>query len=226
MDSISPYLPALLRGLGVTVEITVLGTLVMLASGFALGVVNMSRFRLSRGAARAVIEFFRGTSALVQLFWAFYVLPFFGINLSPITTAVVVLGLNQGAYVAEVVRSGLQSVPVNQREAALALSLPRMRRFTSVILPQSLPFMIPPIGNLTINLLKLTSLASLVTVTDLTFEIQTVRTNIGQTTALFVVLLASYFVLSSLIAALVKRLERVATRRWQPDARLSANLAA
>ena len=126
-----------------------------------------------------VIELFRGTSALVQLFWAFYVLPFFGLELSPLVAGVLVLGLNEGSYFAEVVRPALQSVVGGQRDAAITLHLPRWYRFRRIILPQALPVMIPPFGNALIGMLKFTALVSLVTLQDIAFRASMIRSSLG-----------------------------------------------
>lgn len=116
------------------------------------------------------MEVFRGTSALVQLFWFYFVLPMFGMKLPALLVGIVVLGANAGAYGAEVVRGAILAVPAGQREAAVALNLTRARTIWRIILPQAVPAMLPPTGNLLIELLKNTALVSLITITDLTFR--------------------------------------------------------
>ncbi len=97
-----------------------------------------------RWLAVAYIEVFRGTSALVQLFWLFFVLPHFGITLAPLNVAILTLGLNVGAYGAEVVRGAVSAVPRGQWEATVALNLTRMQALRRVVLPQAVVSMIPP----------------------------------------------------------------------------------
>jgi hypothetical protein len=121
------------------------------------------------------VEVFRGTSTVVQLFWFFYVLPFVGVRISSIACAVVVLGLGFGASGAEIVRGALNAVPRGQLEAAVA----------RVILPQAVAMMAPPFANLGIELLKATSVVSLITVSDLTFRAEIIRGSTGATTAVF-----------------------------------------
>src|SRR3546814_18898427 len=114
-----------------------------------------------RWLAITYIELFRGTSALVQLFWLFFVLPHFGLTLEPLTVAVAALGLNVGAYAAEVVRGAIDAVPRGQWEATIALNMSPIEALRRHILPPAVVAMSPPCGNLFIHLLKRTDLASL-----------------------------------------------------------------
>jgi len=196
MSQIEPYLPFLLGGLWITILLTVLGMLLALVVAFTVGLSRMSRRRLLRWPAGAFIEIFRGTSMLVQLFWLFFALPFFGIQFVPFAAAVLALGLNEGAYAAEIVRGAISSLPRGQKEAAVALSMSPYQRMRWVILPQAIPRMIPSFGNVLVDLLKNTSLVSLVTVSDLTFRAQMVRSTTGATTAVFASILVLYFVVS------------------------------
>jgi polar amino acid transport system permease protein len=214
MAALSPYLPFMLSGIWTTLLVLVLSAVIMMAFALLAGTARLSPRWYVSGPVTALVEFLRGTSAIVQLFWAFYVLPLAGISLSPIVTAVIVLGLNEGSYASEIVRSGIKSVPAGQHEAAVALNLGRRRRFWRIIFPQAVPFMIPPLGNTLINLAKLTSLSSLVTVSDLTFRAQSIRDAIGQTTPIFVILLLSYFVISLIISGLTVLAERKARARF------------
>ena len=125
-----------------------------------------------RWLAVTYVEIFRGTSALVQLFWLFFVLPQFGISMEPFTVAVLGLGLNVGAYGAEVVRGAIQGVQRGQWEATTALNMTRWQVLRRIILPQAFVAMIPPWGNLFIELLKSTALVSLITLSDLAFRAQ------------------------------------------------------
>ena len=113
--------------------------------------------------ARIIVEFFRGTSLIVQLFWIVYAAPLLlGHGLNNVVAAIIALGLNFGAYGAEVVRGAIKAVPQAQREACTALNLTALHSFRRVILPQALPLMIPPAGNLTVQLIKSTPLMFLV----------------------------------------------------------------
>jgi polar amino acid transport system permease protein len=202
-----------MSGLWTTFEVLGWSTLVMFAAAGILGTARLSPRWYVRVPATCVVEFFRGTSAIVQLFWAFYVLPFAGISSPPMLTAVVVLGLNEVSYASEIVRAGIKSVPLGQVEATVALNLGRWKRFWRIIFPQAVPFMIPPFGNTLINLAKLTSLASLVTVSDLTFRAQAIRTNIGHTPLVFGIILVTYFLVSMVISVIAVAAERLVRRR-------------
>src|SRR5262249_22680282 len=136
------FLPGLLAGALITIEITVLAAIVAVVCAVVAALAKMYGWLPLRWLAIAYIEIFRGTSALVQLFWLFFVLPFFGITLSPITVAVVGLGLNIGAYGAECVRGAIQAVPRGQWEATTALNMTLAMALRRIILPQAFVAMI------------------------------------------------------------------------------------
>lgn len=200
-------LPTLLSGLLVTLEVTAGGAVLALVMAFAGGLGRLSRAGPVRALAGAYVETFRGTSALVQLFWVFFVLPFFGISLQPLTAGILVLGLNIGAYGAEVVRGAIQAVPVEQREAAVALNLPPARTLWGIVIPQALPVMVPPAGNLLIELLKSTALVSLITLGDLTFAAQALRADTLRTPEIFSLVLLLYFAVALVLSRGMRRLE-------------------
>lgn len=210
--SLQDYLPFLLGGVAVTLQITVAAMALAVPVAFVLAAGRMSRLAPARLAAGFVIELFRGTSALVQLFWVFYVLPLFGITLSPVLAGVLVLGLNEGSYFSEVVRASLRSIVAGQREACVALHLPRAYAFFRIVLPQALPVMIPPFGNALILMLKFTALVSLVTVQDLSFRADQIRTALGASGGIYGVVLVIYFAMAVMLAAGVSVLERAANR--------------
>lgn len=214
MSQVAPYLPLLLGGLWITLALTVVGMALALVVAFAAGLSRMSRRRWLRWPASAFIDVFRGTSMVVQLFWLFFALPFFGIQLTPFAAGVLALGLNEGAYAAEIVRGSINSLPAGQREAAVALSMSPYQRMRRVILPQAIPVMIPSFGNVLIDLLKNTSLVSLVTVSDLTFRAQMVRSSTGATTAVFLTILVLYFVVAYALS-----LGRAWLERWMSPTR-------
>lgn len=206
--------PQVLSGLGVTLEATVLGALLALVLAFALGLMAGSRMFLARGVSRVVVEFFRGTSLYIQLFWLYYAMPpLTGYELTPLVCGVVAFGLNFGAYGAEVVRGAINSVPRGQYEAAIALNLSPARRLRKVILPQAWVQMIPSFTNLLIQLLKATPLLWLISAADLMTVIQQLRDRTGETLTAYLTLLAAYFVLAYALTLLMNLLERTAKRR-------------
>ncbi|MDZ7908769.1 MAG: ectoine/hydroxyectoine ABC transporter permease subunit EhuC [Gemmobacter sp.] len=202
----------ILQGALVTAQLTVMGAALALVMAFVAGLGRLSRFAALRALAVVYIEFFRGTSIFVQLFWVYFVLPFAGITLDPLAAGVMALGLNVGAYGAEVVRGAVLSVPRDQYEACIAVNLTRMQRMRHVILPQALPLMLPTFGNNAIELLKATAVVSLISLTDMTFQAQVVRAQTGSTLIPFAMILGLYFLMSLAISGGVRWLERRVTR--------------
>ncbi|MDQ2650413.1 MAG: ectoine/hydroxyectoine ABC transporter permease subunit EhuD [Actinomycetota bacterium] len=157
-------LPDLLRGLWVTVTLTVLGISLALVFGLVLALLRRSRFRAVRWPAGLFVEFIRGTPLLIQFFFLFYVLPDYGIVLSGFTVGVLGLGIHYACYTSETYRAGIESVPAGQWEAATAINLSNRQRWTSVILPQAIPTVLPALGNYLVAGFKDAPLAATVTV--------------------------------------------------------------
>ena len=200
-------LPSLLTGLLVTLQITAGAAVVALAASFLAGLGRLSERRAVRGISRLYVDVFRGTSALVQLFWAFFALPLLGIRLEAVTAGILVLGLNLGSYGSEIVRSAIRNVSRSQYDAARALNLSRRQTLWRIILPQAALRMIPPFGNLFIELLKGTALVSLISLADLTFQGQTLRTATLRSGEIFALILVLYFLLAQVIARGMRFLE-------------------
>jgi polar amino acid transport system permease protein len=179
---------------------------------FAAGLGRLSRFMAVRALATTYVEFFRGTSIFVQLFWAYFVLPFVGITLTPLEAGVLALGLNVGAYGAEVVRGAVKAIGREQREACIAVNLTRYQAMRHIILPQALPLMLPTFGNNAIELLKGTAVVSLISLTDMTFQAQVVRAQTGSTLIPFATILVLYFIMAWLISLGMRWLERRVAR--------------
>ncbi|MFF3559030.1 ectoine/hydroxyectoine ABC transporter permease subunit EhuC [Streptomyces sp. NPDC002574] len=213
LTEVTRSLPSIGAGLWVTVQATVLGALTALVLAFVLGFMARSRRGLVRGVSRVVVEFFRGTSLYVQLFWLFFALPILGFKLAPLACAVVAFGLNYGAYGSEVVRGAIDAVPRAQAEAAVALNMTPWQRMRLVVLPQAWPQMIPPFNNLLIQLLKCTPLMSLITISDITFQMDQVRSTTGDTATVYLLLLVVYFVLAYVLTLAMNALESVAKAR-------------
>ena len=184
------------EGLMITIVTTVLSALRALILGFIVGLLRLSKNKLIRFIVGIYVEVFRGTSLLVQLFWIYFVLPMFGITMSALTAAVLTIGLNYGAYASEVVRSGIESVDQGQYEAGIALNFTRWQRMRRIILPQAIVMMIPNLGNQLIELFKSTSLVSLITLTDLTYQADVLNATTLQTTEIYTALLIIYFLLA------------------------------
>jgi polar amino acid transport system permease protein len=211
------FLPPLLEGARISVALTLGGAALGLALAFAAGLARLSPRRALRWPAAVYVEVFRGTSLLVQLFWLYFVLPGFGVTLPAFAAGLLGIGLNYGAYGAEVVRGAVAAVPRAQREAAASLGLGRRATFLRVVLPQAAAAMVRPWGNLLVQMLKATSLVSLIAIDELTFTAYRLNQLTLQTAEIFGLVLAIYFVLASGIAAATERLDAHA-RRWRlPD---------
>ena len=219
------FSPTILSG----VAVTFLLTLVVMGIGIALGTLlalgHAARNPLASFLCAAYIWFFRGTPVLVQLiFWynmaALY--PRYAIGMpfaepilsgsvndiiTPWTAAVLALGLNEGAYMAEIVRAGLLSVDHGQREAARALGMRPWHLLRYVVLPQAMRAALPPTGNQTIGMLKGTSIVSIVALSDLLYSAQTVYTRTFQTIPLLMVACIWYLVMTTILTAAQSRVE-------------------
>lgn len=199
----------LLPGIWITIQLTFFGAAFAAVVAFGVGIARTSRLWIVRFLAGFYVEVFRGTSALVLMFWLFFVMPLaFRMQLLPMWAAVLALGLTYGAYGAEIVRGALNSVPAAQREAAIALSFTPAQRMRRVLLPQAVPEMIPPFNNLLIELLKATALVSAVSVADITFAAQLSRLATGESLQIYAIVLGLYFVLAFVLTRLMRLLER------------------
>lgn len=208
-DNLDYFVTTLLNGAVATVIATVGGSALAAVCAFVSGLMGVSRSTAVRTVSRIYVEFFRGTSELVQLYWVYFALPLLiGFKLVPLWAGVLVLGLNLGAYGSEVVRGAVLSVPQGQYEAAVALNLPRAQRMRRVILPQAIVGMLPPFNNLLIQLLKATAIISLVQVHEMTFFAYQLVHNYGQSALIFGILLIFYFILAYLITLGMRLLER------------------
>lgn len=199
----------LLAGAKITLQVTVFAAVLGTSLSIISGLAGLSPWRAVRAINRVYVDFFRGTSAIVQLFWVFFALPLAGISLSPLVAGTVTLGLNMGSYGSEVVRGSILAIPRGQYEASVALDLTTFQRMRYVLFPQAVRIMLPPYGNLLIELLKGTALVSLITLSDITFEAQKLRVNgTAGTLPIFGSTLVMYFIMALALTAMVRTLER------------------
>lgn len=208
MTDWSGYINLILQGALVTIQLTLMGCALALVMAFLGGLGRLSPIAPIRWLATTYIEFFRGTSIFVQLFWAYFVLPLLGITLTPMQAGVLALGLNVGAYGSEVVRGAVQSIAKGQFEACVALNLNRYQAMRYVILPQAFIVMLPTFCNNAIELLKATAIVSLISLSDMTFQAQVVRAQTGNTLIPFATILILYFLMASAISLSMRGLER------------------
>ncbi|MGD2098274.1 MAG: ectoine/hydroxyectoine ABC transporter permease subunit EhuC [Desulfobacterales bacterium] len=198
-DFLETYGPRFVDGTIITLEQTVLGSVLAITVALIAAFLKMSSFFPLRWLGITYIEIFRGTSLLVQMYWIFFVLPLFGITLEKFTAGFLAVGLNLGAYGAELVRGAVQSVPKGQYEAAIALNLHPFTRMRRIIFPQALLAMLPPWGNLLIELLKATALVALISVPDLMFEAKMTNMTTFLSAQTFGTALVIYYAISRLI---------------------------
>jgi polar amino acid transport system permease protein len=164
---VQPYIPFLLKASIITLEISILSLLLGLIMGIIIVIMKISKYKSLTWFADFYIWTLRGTPLLVQVFLVYFGLPQIGIEVSPFIASVFALGINAGAYIAEILRGGILSIPNGQMEAAQSLGLSYPTIMRRIILPQAFRVSIPAIGNESITLLKDSSLASLVTVSEL-----------------------------------------------------------
>lgn len=198
-----------LKGVWTTVQLLVFSALLAGAVSFAVGVARTHRLWIVRFLAGFYTEVFRGTSALVMIFWVFFVLPVaFGWQLVPLWAGTLALGLTYGAYGSEIVRGALNAVDPAQREGAIALSLTPWQRLRLVLLPQAVPETIPSFCNLLIELLKGTALVSVMGMGDLTFSANLVRLALQQSAEIYTYVLLIYFAIAFVLTRLMRSLEK------------------
>lgn len=203
-----------LDGIQVTATQFLISAVLAVLISLIMGLGKLSSNPILRWSAGVYIEFFRGTSLLVQLFWLFYVLPLFGLTFDKYVTGFLALALNVGAYGAELVRGGIQSVPVGQWEAANSLSMSPARRMWRIILPQAFLNMLPPWGNLIIELLKYTALIALIAVPDVMFEARQINGSTFLSAQAFGTALIIYYIFARfLVTPFMRSLERIMMRK-------------
>jgi polar amino acid transport system permease protein len=168
-DTTLAYLvsPAFFKGAMMTLVLTIVATTLGVLVGFLIALLQASELRVARAIAITYLWVFRGTPVLLQILFVYNVLPSYGILLSGFTSAVLALSLNEGAYMAEIIRSGMGAVTKAQRTAGLALGMTRSQVMRLVVVPQALRVVLPPMGNQLIGMLKLSSLVSVIAVQEL-----------------------------------------------------------
>ena len=199
----------LVAGVGITMLVTLASLSVGMLIGLVVGIMRLSRFKLLSRIAWLYIETLRNTPVLVQLIWVYYCLPIVtGIDLDTITSCVIALSMQGGAYLGEVIRGGIQSVDRGQVEAGRTIGLSRFQVMRKIVLPQALRRMIPPLVNESVTLLKYSSLVSILGVADLTYNAQVLATTTFRPLEIFTFLAVEYLVLCSLLSFAASRVER------------------
>ncbi|MCI1241031.1 MAG: ectoine/hydroxyectoine ABC transporter permease subunit EhuD [Bifidobacterium subtile] len=199
--------PQLLRGLSVTILITLTGSFIALIIGLIVAIPRFLKVPVLSQALTFYVQFIRGTPLLIQAYAIYFILPSFGVILPTLLTGIIVMGINYSAYTAEVYRAGIESVPQGQWEAARALSLPKARTWWRIIIPLSLRGIVPALGNYVIQMFKDSAILSAITVT----ELMTQALKIGSSSYRYVepLTLAGvlFLIVSYAASLLVKRVE-------------------
>ncbi|MFI6205250.1 ectoine/hydroxyectoine ABC transporter permease subunit EhuD [Streptomyces sp. NPDC051041] len=207
-SAVSAFLPYFRDGLLVTLQALVLGSLISFVLGLVWALLARARARWVRWPVGVLTEFVRDTPLLVQLFFLFYVLPEWGLTFSALVTGVAGIGLHYSTYTMQVYRAGIEAVPAGQWEAATALSLPRRRTWTAVILPQAVRRVAPALGNYVIAMLKDTPLLMAITVLEMLGRARLFSQQNFRFTEPLTVIGVAFVVISYLASLLLRALER------------------
>jgi len=182
-----------------TAQVFVYSALLAVIISIIFGIMRLSKNIIIQVLATIYIEFYRGTSLIIQMFWIYYVLPLFGLPLPALLAGVLALGMNFGAYGAEVLRAGILAVPKGQWEGAHALNFSKAKRMRRIIIPQIYPIILPPASNLAVELLKGTALVSLITLVDLMFVAKQINMMTWLSAQSFGLALLIYFVMARFV---------------------------
>ncbi len=215
INAIIDIAPQLARGLSVTVSVLLASAIFAYLMAFIAGLSRLSKNTFIRKFTGLYVEVFRGTSLIVQLFWLYYAIPMlFGIQLgSNWWIGVIAIGLNYGAYLSEVVRGSILSVAKGQTEAATALNMSSFQRMRLIIFPQAVRMMLPEFSNYTIQMLKGTSLVSLIGMTDILYYGDIIRsTNLSQAPLVYLLVLVFYFILALPLIWLTRKGETISKK--------------
>lgn len=200
-------LPQILKALKITVSATLVAFAVALVVGLLLTLARRSRFKLLALFAQGFVEFVRNTPLLVQLYFIFYVLPEHGLALTPFLAGVIGLGLHYSTYLAEVYRGGIESIPPGQWEAAKALNFSAFETWKKIILPQSIPPVIPVMGNYLITMFKETPVLSAITLVEIMQTAKMLGSHSFRYLEAFTIVGALFLVLSYTSSLMVRSLE-------------------
>ncbi|KHS50949.1 polar amino acid ABC transporter, inner membrane subunit [Brevibacterium linens] len=203
------YIPALLQGLYYTLLVSVVGLVIGFVLGAIFGLGRISRSKIVYGISTAYIELLRGTPVLVQAIWIYFALPLIiGFNIPSLTAGIIVIGLNSGAYIAEIVRGAVQSVEKGQMEAGRSLGLSQHLTMRYVIWPQAFKRMIPPLGNQFIISIKDTSLLSVILVPELIFQGRLVASNHFNAVEIYTTVAIFYLVITLTLSKVLNIMEK------------------
>jgi glutamine transport system permease protein len=199
----------LISGLGNTIAVSLCAMALSITIGLTVGIMGMTKSKVARGVARVYVEAFRSVPILVMLLWVFYGLPvLIGLRLDVFSAAVLALALCDSAFEAEIFRGGLQSIERGQHEAADSIGLTWTHKMRFIILPQAIRRILPPLGNQFVYVTKMSSLASVIGLGELTRQANELVVTLYRPLEIYTILVVEYMILILLISWGVRWLER------------------
>ncbi|MFJ8235565.1 amino acid ABC transporter permease [Ureibacillus sp. NPDC094379] len=208
MEEIITYLPHLLQGTYITIQLTIFSLIFSLIIGLLVAIGRLSTNKLIYKVCGVYISILRGTPLLVQLMYVYFVFPELGLQLTAFQAAIIALALNESAYLAETFRAGIQSIPKGQMEAAKAIGMDYSLAMRRIILPQAIRNMLPAIGNSAITLTKNSSLAAVITVSELMYQGQILVASTFENILIFTLVGVVYWLLHYPLVIFVNYLEK------------------
>jgi len=208
IDLIARYMPSILSSCVIVIELTLFTILISWVCGLFAGIGKSSKYKIFSYPCRFYIWFIRGTPTLIQVYLVYFGLPQFGIQMPPFTAGILALGINSGAYVAEIFRAGLSAIPRGQMESARALGMTYTKAMRRIILPQVVRIILPAITNEGITMLKNTSLLSTITVLELTLQTQVVIARTFRPFEFYIVASVLYLVMTTVLSHYSDKLEK------------------
>ncbi|PTE08682.1 amino acid ABC transporter permease [Mesorhizobium helmanticense] len=208
VQSLAGSYPLALRGLGMTVVLSLISLVLGTLLGFGLGILRTGGNRLISAAIGAWVDLIRGTPFLVQIFLIFFILPELGIELDAFTAGIIALTNLAACFICEIVAAGIRSVPTGQVEAALASGLSRSQRMRQVVLPQAMRIVLPPLVGQYVLLIKDSSVVSAIGLTDLTRVGWLVVQRVPNGLLVFFLVGLGYFIVCYPLIMLARRLEQ------------------
>lgn len=207
-NTFAKYIPYFFKGIWYTIVITIFSVLIGIILGTLLALMRLSKNPILHWVAVCYIEFIRGTPQMVQILFVYFGIGYLISNLSAIAAGIIAIGLNSGAYVAEDIRSGIDSLPKGQMEAARCLGLSRVKAFRYVIIPQAIKNIWPALGNEFITLLKDSSLVSVIGVSELMYQTQLVQTSTYRGVLPLFIAMIIYFIMTFSLTRLLNYFEK------------------
>ena len=201
-------MPSLLKGLWLSLIIAGFASILGIIMGTILGICQSGCNKIIRHAVAVYVTIIRGTPMLVQIMFIFYVLPQFGIVIPPLWSAVIAIGLNSSAYVSQIIRSGISSVPKGQYEAAYVLGFTKFQTMRYIILPQAVRVVLPALCNEFVTLVKDSSLASIIGVMELSKQGSVIRSQTYDAFTILIVVALMYLPVTSVLSTIMLKIEK------------------